>query len=287
MPTKIEWAQGPDGQPGETWNPTLGCSKVSPGCDHCYAINVAHRAMQPAHVGLTVKSGDSLDWTGIVRCVPERLEVPLQRLRATTYFVDSMSDLFHPDVPVDYIRQVFDVMVRAPQHTFQVLTKRAQWMRALMNDRPATPEEVDAGCELGIVPSLWDQVSSGVPTSNVWLGTSIESVRYRFRAMHLRQTPAAMRFLSLEPLLTALPELDLTGIGWVIVGGESGPGARPMDLDWARDIVEQCRRARVPVFVKQLGSRWAGRSERDLKGGDVDRFPGDLQVRQMPARVAA
>jgi protein gp37 len=279
-PSKIEWTE-------ETWNPTVGCSKVSPGCDHCYAINVAHRAMQPAHVGLTKSVQGGLDWTGVVRCVPERLDAPLQRRAPATYFVDSMSDLFHPDVPVDYIRQVFDVMVRARQHTFQVLTKRAQWMRALMNDRPATPEEVDAGCELGIWPSLWDQVSSGVPASNVWLGTSIESVRYRFRAMHLRATPAAVRFLSLEPLLTALPELDLNGINWVIVGGESGPGARPMDLDWARDIVDQCRAADVPVFVKQLGSRWEGRWHRDLKGGDIDTFPADLQVREMPERVAA
>jgi protein gp37 len=278
--SKIEWTE-------QTWNPTVGCSAVSPGCDHCYAVGVAHREMQPAHVGLTKKGESGLEWTGLVRCLPERLAIPLQRRQPTMYFVDSMSDLFHPDIPEDFIRQVFDVMARCPQHTFQVLTKRPQWMRALLDERLATPEQVDAGHELGVVPSVWDTVANGMPLPNVWCGTSIESVRYRFRAKHLRATNAALRFLSLEPLLTALPDLNLDGIGWVIVGGESGPGARPMELDWARDIVEQCRATGVPVFVKQLGARWPGRSERDLKGGDIDTFPADLQVREMPERVAA
>jgi protein gp37 len=221
--TTIEWTQ-------ETWNPTVGCSKVSPGCDNCYAIGVAHRAMQPAHEGLTIKrAGERPDWNGTVRCLPERLDVPLRRKKPTTYFVDSMSDLFHPDVPSYFINFVWDTMRKCPQHTFQILTKRAQRMRDKL-----------AGTEYCVA-------------ENVWLGTSIESDRYAFRADHLRDTPAAVRFLSLEPLLGPLPSLDLTGIDWVIVGGESGPGARPMHPDWVRDIRDRCVASGIPFFFKQWG----------------------------------
>ncbi len=230
--TTIEWTE-------ETWNPTVGCSRVSPGCDSCYAIGVAHRAMQPAHEGLTIKRpGGRTDWTGVVRCLPERLDVPLRRRKPTTFFVDSMSDLFHPDVPLPFLNQVVVTMANAPQHTFQVLTKRpqrmAKYFRALLVASPAW---------LRAMP-------------NVWLGTSIESDRYAFRADHLRATPAAVRFLSLEPLLGPLPSLDLSGIDWVIVGGESGPGARPMHPDWVRDIRDRCVAAGVPFFFKQWGG-WA------------------------------
>jgi protein gp37 len=231
--TAIEWTD-------ETWNPTVGCSRVSPGCDHCYAIGVAHRAMQPAHEGLTIRRpGERPDWTGEVRCLPDRLDTPLRWRKPRRVFVDSMSDLFHRDVPSHFIGSVFRTMARCPRHTFQVLTKRPQRMEAW----------VQANNEI-TVPTL----------PNVWLGTSIESDRYTFRADHLRVTPAAVRFLSLEPLLGPLPSLDLTGIDWVIVGGESGPGARPMHPDWVRDLRDRCVDAGVAFFFKQWGT-WA-------EGGD-------------------
>lgn len=229
MPSEIEWTD-------ETWNPTVGCSKVSPGCDNCYAINVAHRAMQPAHEGLTiVQDGQRPDWTGEVRMLQDRIDTPLRWRKPRRVFVDSMSDLFHVDVGSALIASVFDTMRRCPQHTFQVLTKRPQRMAALM--RTAVPGE------------------GGVP-DNVWLGTSIENDSYAWRAKYLRDTPAPMRFLSLEPLIGPLPSLDLDGIDWVIVGGESGPGARPMHPQWVRDIRDRCETAGVPFFFKQWGS-WA------------------------------
>ena len=233
MTTTIEWTD-------ETWNPVVGCSRTSPGCDNCYAISVAHRAMQPAHEGLTIRTERGTDWTGEVRCLPERLEQPLRWRKPRKVFVNSMSDLFHPDVPDDFIGQVFDVMMRAEEHTFQVLTKRPQRMRAFVDQW------------LGESWAQW--------IGNLWLGTSIESDRYTFRADHLRATPAAVRFLSLEPLLGPLPSLDLTGIDWVIVGGESGHGARPMHPQWVRDIRDRCIDAGVPFHFKQWGA-W-------VQGGD-------------------
>lgn len=261
-PSLIEWTE-------ETWNPTVGCSRVSPGCDHCYAISVAHRAMQSAHEGLTIRLDERVDWTGEVRLLHDRLDAPLKRRTPTTYFVDSMSDVFHKDVPESFVELVFTTMAAARQHTFQVLTKRPHRMRGMLNDRPARPAEVDAGCELGVWPSIWDRVTGGVPAPNVWLGTSIESDQYSFRADHLRATPAAIRFLSLEPLLGPLPHLRLDGIDWVIVGGESGPGARPMHPSWARDIRNRCVEAGVPFFFKQWGE-WAG-----IEPIEFDRRRGD------------
>lgn len=226
-PSTIEWTD-------ETWNPTVGCSRVSPGCTHCYAIGVAHRAMQPAHAGLTERTERGIDWTGEVRCLPERLEVPLRWRRPRRVFVDSMSDLFHPSIPAEFIADVWDVMARCPQHIFQILTKRPQ--RAVA----AVPWRLDGRN----------------PLPNVWVGTSIESDRYAFRADHVRSTPAAVRFLSLEPLLGPVPSLDLDRIDWVIVGGESGPGARPMHVGWVRDIRDRCFRAEIPFLFKQWGA-WA------------------------------
>jgi protein gp37 len=252
--TTIEWTE-------ETWNPTVGCSRVSPGCDGCYAIGVAHRAMQPAHEGLTIKRpGERTDWTGEVRCLPERLDVPLRQRKPTTYFVDSMSDLFHPDVPDGFIADVFAVMGLARHHTFQVLTKRPQRMATLLGDVTAWLERLDqatlrrAAHSDEAVRIFADFVSaSEYPPPWWWLGTSIESDRYVLRADHLRATSAAVRFLSLEPLLGPLPSLDLTGIDWVIVGGESGPGARPMHPAWVREIRDRCVAAGVPFFFKQWG----------------------------------
>lgn len=224
MTTSIEWTD-------ETWNPTVGCSKTSPGCDHCYAITVARREMSAAHKGLTVNG----DWTGEVRHLPDRLDTPMHWRRPRRIFVNSMSDLFHKDVGPAFIASVFDTMAKCPQHTFQVLTKRPQRMLQLMST---------------------DVPGERQPLPNVWLGTSIESDRYLFRSNYLRGTPAAVRFLSLEPLLGPLPRLNLDGIGWVIVGGESGHGARPMDINWVREIRDQCIAAGVPFLFKQWGE-WA------------------------------
>ena len=244
--SSIEWTD-------ETWNPTVGCSKVSPGCDGCYAIGVAHRAMQPAHQGLTIRRpGERPDWTGEVRCLPDRLDTPLRWRKPRRVFVDSMSDLFHAKVPTDFTAEVFATMALAEQHTFQVLTKRPQRMAQLL----ATDSFVD---EVDSARLRRDPLSFRLadwPRPNIWLGTSIESDRYTWRADHLRATPAAVRFLSLEPLLGPLPSLNLDGIDWVIVGGESGPGARPMHPDWVREIRDRCVDAGVAFFFKQWGA-WA------------------------------
>lgn len=235
--SKIEWTDA-------TWNPVVGCSMVSPGCDNCYAISMSRRIEatgNEAYRGIT--TGD--DWTGLVRLVPERLDQPLRWKRPRRVFVNSMSDLFHPDLRSAAIGAVFDTMRQAPQHQFQILTKRPRRMAAL--------------AKTAVFGEGW-------PLPNVWLGTSIESDRYVFRADHLRNTPAAVRFLSLEPLLGPLPSLDLTDIDWVIVGGESGPGARPMHPDWVRDIRDRCLSAGVPFFFKQWGEWIPGVSEDGVLG---------------------
>jgi len=234
-PSKIEWTE-------ETWNPTTGCDRVGPGCDHCYALTMAGRlkAMgQPKYQndGDPRTSGPGFKLT----MHPDALDLPLKWRKPRTVFVNSMSDLFHPDVPSYFINFVWDTMRKCPQHTFQILTKRPQRMKEQL-----------AGSEHCMA-------------ENVWLGTSIESDRYTFRADHLRATPAAVRFLSLEPLLGPLPSLDLTGIDWVIVGGESGKGARPMHPDWVRDIQARCAAWGVPFFFKQ----WGGFSP------DLDRLAAD------------
>lgn len=266
MGTGIEWTD-------ETWNPVVGCERVSPGCDHCYAIGVAHRAMQPAHIGLTVKRrGEPTDWTGVVRCLPERLDTPLRWRRPRRVFVNSMSDLFHPDVPDTFIGGVWDAMARARQHTFQVLTKRPQRMSRYLSVMYAA--------------GVWrrhDYLWCGpteLPLPNVWIGTSIESRRYAWRAEHLRETPAAIRFLSVEPMLGHLGcDLEsLDGIHWVIVGAESGPGARPMDLEWARALRDRCTEEGVAFFVKQL----SGHGGKAVK--DIDQFPDDLRIREYPTQ---
>lgn len=230
--TAIEWTDA-------TWNPLVGCSRVSPGCDHCYAIGVVHRQMSPQHVGLTVKPADGpTDWTGEVREVPHLLDQPLRWKRPRRIFVNSLSDLFHPDVDALFIAKVFAVMALAPHHTFQVLTKRPKAMAGVLSD-----EHGEFRYKLGLErrallsanPRLPD-VGISWPLPNVWLGTSIESDRYSFRGDHLRATPAAVRWISAEPLLGPLTSLDMTGIDWVVVGGESGPGARPMHPDWVRDL---------------------------------------------------
>jgi protein gp37 len=248
-----------------TWNPVVGCERVSPGCTHCYAIRDArrlgsnpHPAVQAAYHDLVHKTaGGQLDWTGEVRCLPERLEQPLAWRRPKRIFVNSQSDLFHDDVPEAFIRRVFAVMAEASWHQFQVLTKRAERL-----------EQIGASLS-------WP--------ANVWQGVSVENAAYAWRADHLRRTGARVKFLSVEPLLGPLPEIDLTGIDWVIVGGESGPGARPMQAEWAEALLARCRSAGVRFFFKQAGRHLAqawGCS--DAKGTTAAEIPERLRVRELP-----
>lgn len=245
--TKIEWTDA-------TWNPVIGCSRVSPGCDNCYAIGVVHREMSPQHVGLTTKS-IPVDWTGEVRPAPQSvLEKPLHWKRSRRIFVNSLSDLFHADLPDEEIAKVFAVMALAPQHTFQVLTKRSKRMRDLLTTEEFWARVFELAILRGadVVPIRGaDRLRYHLP--NVWLGVSIENDSYSFRANHLRETPAAVRMISAEPLLGPLPSLDLTGIDWLIVGGESGPKAHPMHPAWARDLRDRC------VSRRTLSCRHGGR----------------------------
>ncbi len=234
--SSIEWTEA-------TWNPTTGCDKISPGCKHCYAERMAkrlHAMGQPNYRnGFRLTLHDHM------------LELPLTWRKPRTVFVNSMSDLFHVDVPLAFIQQVFAVMRQASWHTFQVLTKRA--------DRLA---------------ELSGQLSW---PANVWMGVSVESQPYVSRIDALRRSGAQMRFLSLEPLLGALPGLDLRAIDWVIVGGESGPKARPVDLKWVTDIRDQCVEARVPFFFKQWGGRNKRATGRELEGRTWDEMPASAE----------
>ncbi len=234
----IEWTNA-------TWNPVTGCTKVSPGCQHCYAETFAERWRGlPAH---PYAQGFDL------RLWPERLDLPLTWRKPTTIFVNSMSDLFHEKVPVPFIRKVFLAMETASWHTFQILTKRSQRLARL-------------------APRLkW--------SPNVWMGVSIESASYLWRADNLREVPSAVRFLSLEPLLGPLGTIDLTDIDWVIVGGESGPGARRMEPVWARDIRDQCLAAGVSFFFKQWGGVRKKKNGRLLDGRTWDEMPNGIALR--------
>ena len=228
----IEWTDA-------TWNPVTGCTQVSPGCDHCYALTFAERFRgvpgHPYEQGFDLKL-----W-------PERLELPLQWKKPRHIFVNSMSDLFHKDVPDDYIRRVFEVMVKADWHIFQVLTKRSARLARL---GPTLP---------------WG--------SHIWAGVSIESNRYVWRADQLRKVPAHIRFISAEPLLGPLDGLSLEGIHWLITGGESGYGHRPCDPDWVRNLRDRCVAEGVAFFHKQCGGRTPKAGGRLLDGRTWDEFP--------------
>jgi protein gp37 len=228
----IEWTDA-------TWNPVTGCSKISPGCKFCYAERLARRLQAMGQANY--KNGFD------VTLQPHMLEHPLRWRRPRRVFVNSMSDLFHVDVPAAYVRQVFDVMRRASWHQFQVLTKRSERLLEL------------------------DPVLEWRP--QIWMGVSIENEDYLFRADDLRKTRARIKFLSIEPLLGRLQKLRLRGIDWVIVGGESGPGARPVDPEWVREIRDRCRSARVPFFFKQWGGVLKWRSGRNLDGRYWDEMP--------------
>jgi protein gp37 len=263
--TTIEWTD-------ETWNPVVGCAHVSPGCDGCYAARDAYGRLSahPIYAGLAHRRfPDELPrFTGEIRLLPERLDQPLRWRRPRMVFVNSMSDLFHPSVPDEFIDRVFFAMGAAERHTFQVLTKRPHRMPGLIDEYMQGRLVHDHG--LPRAHREW-------PLSNVWLGTSIESDRYHFRANALRATPAAIRFLSVEPMLGPVPLIDLNGIDWVIVGCESGPRARPMDLDWARDLRDWCSDTGTAFFVKQLPSDRPGHPLKNL-----DDFPPDLRIREWP-----
>ncbi len=241
--TQIEWTDS-------TWNPVAGCTIMSAGCRNCYAMQMARRLEAMGvdkYKGLTRKSGARTIWKGVVREDESALDIPLRWRKARKIFVNSMSDLFHRDVPLEYIQRCFEVMEQASQHTFQILTKR---------------------------PDHAAEIASQLPwPANVWMGTSVENAGYLDRIDQLRRIPAAVRFLSIEPLLGPLPKISLAGIQWVIVGGESGPGARPMKPEWVTAIRDQCVKQRVPFFFKQWGGPNKSLTGRTLEGRTWDEMP--------------
>jgi protein gp37 len=244
--TTIEWTN-------ESWNPTTGCDRISPGCDNCYALTWAARlkAMGSARYqrdGDPRTSGPGFGLT----LHPDKLDQPLHWRKPRRVFVNSMSDVGHKAVPEEFIGSVFDVMGRCPQHSFQVLTKRPKRMSR-------------------VVRAYYDGRD---PLPNVWLGTSIENADYVQRADLLRDAPAAVRFISAEPLLGPLTGLDLAGIDWLIVGGESGRDYRPMDTDWARELRDRCQAEGVAFFMKQMSALHSGAELEDL--------PADLRIREYP-----
>lgn len=230
--SSIEWTES-------TWNPVTGCTKISPGCKHCYAHRMAMRLQAMGQKNY--RNGFA------VTLQPHMLELPLQWKKPQRIFVNSMSDLFHPEVPEDFILKVFDVMGRAYWHQFQVLTKRSERVLELDHKLPWEP--------------------------NIWMGVSVENERYASRIDDLRKTHAHIKFLSLEPLLGPLPKLKLRGIDWAIAGGESGPGARPMPAQWVTQIRDQCLRADVAFFFKQWGGVFKKRTGRVLEGRTWDEMP--------------
>lgn len=299
--SNIEWTDA-------TWSPTVGCLKVSPGCEHCYAIDIAYRQeyafKRPEYLGTTRKLPDgSRNWTGAVRMLPERLTLPLKWRTPKRVFVDSMSDLFHEGVPEVFIDRVFAIMALTRRHAYQLLTKRPERMQRYIADPDArcrigrfmttllilrAPGRIDAeGTEM----AEWYRHGIPWPLPNVWLGVSVEDQqRADERVPLLLQTPAAVRWLSCEPLLGPIDlqkpwpaTAPLPGSGgvyapwmvqqldWVIAGGESGATFRPMDLDWARSLRDQCQAAGVAFFAKQASGRHPGAP-----------LPPDLQIREYP-----
>jgi len=230
--SKIEWTES-------TWNPVTGCTKISAGCKNCYAERMA----------LRLKAAGSPNYANGFRVTLHHhaLEIPLRWKQPRTIFVNSMSDLFHKDVPFDFISEIFNVMSRASHHRFQILTKRSQRL-------------------LELSPKLsWPD--------NVWMGVTVENAESAFRIDNLRKTDAYIKFISFEPLLSPVSDIDIEGIDWVIVGGESGPGARPMEPQWALDIRDQCNHADVPFFFKQWGGINKKKAGRILDGRTWDDMP--------------
>ena len=241
--SSIEWTDA-------TWNPVAGCTVLSPGCTHCYAMRMAARldAMGMAkYAGLTRKSGRRAVWTGKIFLDHNALEAPQSWAKPRYVFVNSMSDLFHDRVPAEFVARVWHVMGEARRHTFQILTKRPERMAEVTRKLPVLP--------------------------NAWLGTSVESADYLWRLDALRRTRAAVRFVSFEPLLGSVSGADLDAINWAIVGGESGPKARPMDPLWVAEIQALCRSAGAAFFFKQWGGRNKKAAGRELQGRTWDEMP--------------
>lgn len=253
--SSIEWTEA-------TWNPVVGCSIISPGCTNCYAMRMARRleAMgQPKYAGTTRVSGGRAKWNGKVRIDESSVDLPRTWKTGRMIFVNSMSDLFHEEVPLTFIQRVFSTMRQTPQHTYQILTKRADRLEALSSEL-AWPD-------------------------NVWMGVSVENEDYLYRIDHLRQSGAFLKFLSLEPLLGPLRGMNLTDIDWVIAGGESGPGARPIYSAWVRDIRDQCTATGVAFHFKQWGGANKKKTGRMLDGRTWDEFP-ERKVSIVDAGVA-
>jgi protein gp37 len=243
--TTIEWTDA-------TWNPVAGCQVITPGCTNCYAMRMAARLEAMGvekYEGLTRKSGNRYVWTGKVRLDEETLETPLRWKKPRKIFVNSMSDLFHDDVPEDFIRRVWSVMQQTPRHTYQILTKRPERMREVVT-------------KLGL-PAM----------EHVWLGTSVEDAAVLPRLGDLRATPAIIRFVSFEPLIGSVREADLTDIHWAIVGGESGPRARPMAPEWVDEIRLSCLAKGTAFFFKQWGGKNKKAAGRMLHGQEWNELP--------------
>ncbi len=233
----IEWTDA-------TWNPVTGCTKVSPGCKHCYAERLSHRLRLMGQANY--RNGFKLTLQ------PQMLDLPLRWKTPKRIFVNSMSDLFHKDVPTDYIKRVFDAMKRAHWHQYQVLTKRSERVLELSNELEWSPQ--------------------------IWMGVSVENDKYKHRIDDLRQTGAHVKFLSLEPLLGSLGKLNLCGIDWAIVGGESGPGARLLNAEWVTEIRDQCLRSGVAFFFKQWGGVQKSKTGRTLEGRTWDQMPVEAEL---------
>lgn len=246
--SEIEWTD-------ITWNPVAGCALASSGCTNCYAMRMAARLQAMGHekyLGTTRKSGDRHVWTGRVNIDVSSLTAPLEWRKSKRIFVNSMSDLFHCDVPTTFIKKVWDVMAECPQHHFQVLTKRPERMADLF-----------ATSEIKVL-------------NNVWVGTSVENNEVKGRIEHLKTIKNSTLFISFEPLIGEISEIDLRGVHWAIVGGESGPRSRPMQETWVEQLYEICRRDDVAFFFKQWGGRNKKATGRELHGRTYDEYPLQL-----------
>lgn len=243
--SEIEWTDA-------TWNPISGCAMISPGCTNCYAMRMAARLQamgHPAYAKTTRKSGSRAVWTGELHLIEKALTAPLGWKKPRKIFVNSMSDLFQDGVPETFIRRVWNVMEETPRHTYQILTKRPDNMLNVLK-----------GWSRAILP-------------NVWLGTSVESAKFKSRISQLRQVPALVRFVSFEPLLGAIGDVQMSGIHWAIVGGESGPSARPMKATWVEEIHRQCTKQQVAFFFKQWGGTNKKATGRKYRGKTWNSFP--------------